>query len=579
MSDKQTVIVKWKYSTKGMKDYLSYIKKQVEDRRNNEGNFAVQDNLEIGQKEHDDQVAYELSLRGSNGTERYLNYMANRPGSEVTFSDEGLNISTLEEECVNYEGTIWYPIVSVKEKTALFYQLTTEQDWINKGRELAEEYRKVLGINQDTFRWIAAFHTKPEADQNKNADAETMPHLHFMLWERNPVCADKNLTPAQLETIRTRTANVISRDFMKQYYATRNELRKDIKTHAMYSLDDLANDVKSLVYDTRNITGASGHMNLGTFEKRKNEAIKILTKLEDGKELTDSEKYFLETYKLESINDVRNLVSNYNYILVKLDELTDQIMQLDDMQNLYNQWWDISIAMRESQFTDLAEKNTNKDFTNIKRNIKNSILRECLKAQYNNYRISPQMKGMLSEKIGAGFYKNEVNVDQFKSTTKVITTLCKEAGISKEVCYKMQSELLERSRKEYWETIMKAEMEAIYNDLSYRFNVTTQDYWNALRSIQTQVPKKNVSILTNDIPPADIANSVILEPLRKTVLDETESNMSNSDSLEVSNFLHHKFSTDEIEPLDEEGYKTKYEYIYATFIEASRLESDALIKE
>lgn len=52
---------------------------------------------------------------------------------------------------------------------------------MEKATELAEEYRKVLGISKENYNWVAAFHTKSEADQNKDADAGCQPHLHFIL--------------------------------------------------------------------------------------------------------------------------------------------------------------------------------------------------------------------------------------------------------------------------------------------------------------------------------------------------------------------------------------------------------------
>ena len=73
-------------------------------------------------------------------------------------------------------------------------------------------YRKELNIPKENYEWLAAFHIKPENDQNKEADAGSMPHLHFILFELEP---DPHKRPTirhkRLDTIKDKTASILSR--------------------------------------------------------------------------------------------------------------------------------------------------------------------------------------------------------------------------------------------------------------------------------------------------------------------------------------------------------------------------------
>ena len=64
--------------------------------------------------------------------EKYADYLNYRKGSHTLFSDIHTDIDQCLQELKEHEGTIWIPIIAIKEQDALKYKLDSEEKWMNK---------------------------------------------------------------------------------------------------------------------------------------------------------------------------------------------------------------------------------------------------------------------------------------------------------------------------------------------------------------------------------------------------------------------------------------------------------------
>lgn len=505
------VTVKWKYrdvkpgvSNHSIKGYIKYITDQVENRQQGTGLFELQNNNNtIGNKEHDSKINNE-------DLEKYKEYAKNRPGSNGLISDIGIDTVELEKELEKLEGIAWIPIVSTKEETALLYGLDTEEKWVEKARELAESYRKSLGIAKDNYNWVAAFHVKPEADQNKNSDAKSMPHLHFIIWEKEKSRSRPTLSREEINNIRARSASILSHDFMQEVYKERNELRDKIKTSAL-SLDDYINEIDNLIIDIRLVTKGKGKMNLKEFEKNRDIYANIADKFVSKKPFTQIELEKINDFKITNQDEALRQSKRYSYIVDELEALCDEAVKRPEVKELMNSWYELSNEMRAAQ-NDLANRQTKKDQEELKRQIMNGILRQAKEASNFNYKISDKVKGMMLERIKEGkiYSNNPVRI------LEATTSLLKEVGCSKEQNKEMNEKLITNSGLELYKEQVEELIEDLYSNRKIGLNLPTREVYEILRELRIPLARIDTRYRTTNSFDR-IANAVINQPVAELV--------------------------------------------------------------
>ena len=577
----EPIVVKWKYrevkpgeKNHTINGYIDYVEKQVKDRRDNTGPFASNEipNI-IGTRTHDEERIREMKASPNNDEfeqGKYLGYISERIGSHGCFSKDGANIDELVNDLKNHEGPVWIPIVSLKESYAFLYGLDTEAQWVSKARELAETYREILGIPSSNFEWVAAFHTKSEADQNHEADAGCQPHLHFMMWEKESQISKYSLDYEKVDKVRTKTANILSKEYMKQAYAERNELRDDLSEKASESLLDYAEDIRNLVLDIVALTKGEGRITVGEFETRVEMCSSIAKKLQTNIKLNPREEYYLSRLQIESAKDAARLADNYGFILEELDKLCDKCLGSDEVVAILSQWYELSMSMRSAQGENLARENTLTDLQEIKRSIKNGILDQCKDASYNNSYITPHFKGMFADKIQNGIFKPNTSVDTVLDTIDIISTLCKSSNISEETCLSLQNDLLERSNFKHLKTACEQDTKKKYETAAVYFDATTRDFWRAMRAIQIKVNKKDLNIRTTDMNSYSVAHATALKPITKTVMDLRLSTVLDEKILTVLNSSIPSYLSSPL-PINADTYTKQYESVLNAFVEANQI--------
>lgn len=544
-------VVKWKFRTvkPGKKHhtidgYINYVEKQVEERRNNSGVFAVNEkaviglNDKIGINEDDFQQSV------------YLNYINERKGSSGCFSDQGKDVEKLIDQLKEHEGAVWIPIVSLKEEDAHRYGLENEASWMEKARELAEAYRKELGIASRNYKWIAAFHSKSEAEQNPDTDAGCQPHLHFMIWEETPLRSKYALKHEQIDHIRQMTNSILSREYMEQYYQERNRLKDEILSSSNLNILDYAEEVKRLAADINVLMGGHGKLTVGELEKRSNVSCQLMEKMTKNSSLSPSEEYYQQILGIYTPENAKRRMNNYLSVLNRLNELSGKVMNTD----LVQQWMEISNEMRASQHD--PEKSTFLDYSALQRTVMNSILNEVKTISKDNAYIKDGFRGMLLDRVENGSFRKGLTTEQIQDDLKVITSLCKTAQISKEDALQAQKTLLERSGKDELMQFLQQLVEEYYKMLQMGFDVTSHDFWQAMKDLRMPVSGTESQIMSYKTNNYGIVNSTLIDPVVSNIM--LVSNSSIMSGKEGKNIMNISAADLAFIPKTLEEYETKY---------------------
>lgn len=575
------VVIKWKYRINhpeqkdSINGYVEYISSQVKERRNGTGRFeanVLKDTFGLSPDIDEGSSTSEI--------ERYISYMDSRAGSYLLFTSNGTNISETVEEIKAHAGTMWIPIVSLKEEWAKEFGLTGEVEWMIKGRELAEIYRKELGIKEDNFGWVAAFHTKPEVSQNENADAGCQPHLHFILYEK---CPDPKRSPTirhkKLEEIHSKTASVLSREYMKISYEKRNELRKEI-TSKSERLDEVVDDVHALLWDIHTLTKGKGKLSVGEFEHAAIVMDSLHSALSQNQKLTREQEFYAKQLDIREPKDAARAMHMYLELLDHLEKITDRLLESEDAKELLEQWKEVSDSMRSAQGFEKSALETSKDLEALKRQMQNSILKQTRNLSSQSRFITKKFKGMLLEKMELGSFRQGAKISDIMDATRVISSLLKECGVSKDEARKQLNRLLETTEEERKRKLAMAELDRIYRKVEVGMDVSTIDFWNTMKVIQMEGSVS--SIYSPSINSSSLSSAILLEPVAKSSLRALENHASVFHMDEPSTVLSLSLSSLTHVPLTREEYIAKYEALleaYETYCQEYRNERSLIHEE
>ena len=564
MMDRPSV-VKWRYVTNkpysdkdSISGYIEYISKQVEDRRDGTGTFITNIN--------DNYLGKELNMdefSSINEIDNYISYIDSRIGSHSLFSCSRADIDDLVHKIKEHDGTIWLPIVSLKESYAKDFHLETEKDWVDKGRELAEVYRKELNIDSDNYGWVAAFHTKSEASQNEESDAGCQPHLHFILFELEP---DPHKRPTirhkRLDNIRDKTASILSREFMKESYKERNDLENSIKSKSK-DLSDMSDDIHKLIYDIYSLTHGKGKLSVGEFEHASEVLMDLYDKSLSNEPLNDRELFYKKTLDLNTKEDITRALYLYTSVLDRLDKITDRILAKEDTKVLVDRFIDLSSNMRSAKGYERSSNQAYEDLNSIKREIKNSILKLSKDLNYSNRFISKKFKGMLLERLEIGSVRQDLSTYEVMNTTKVVTSLLKEAGIEKDKAKEYLDKLFDTYNDEKRKKMAMLEFNRIYKKIEVGMDINTIDFWNAMKNIG--MPYEFSSLYEPIVSDHILSNSLLLEPITRLSIGALDNKISVLDVNDTETLLDKSLSSLLYIPKTKEEYEEKYALLLSAY--------------
>ncbi len=161
----------------------------------------------------------------------HIKYAHERPGSHGLFGpDKEMSLDEIKKELGNHKGMVWRMIVSLREEDACRLDMTSRRQWEQKMRASIPDVADKMGIPLSNLRWCAAFHNEPGH-----------PHVHVMIWEKEPKRTRGKLSQAERKDVR--------RVFAKEIYAEeRMQLNREKTAERDLIREMIKHDIEEVVH-------------------------------------------------------------------------------------------------------------------------------------------------------------------------------------------------------------------------------------------------------------------------------------------------------------------------------------------
>ncbi|QVK19741.1 hypothetical protein KHQ81_15380 (plasmid) [Mycoplasmatota bacterium] len=359
-----------------MGDYMKYIEKGGKlslDTKESLFKDSFGDVFKQKYNNNEDKFAEDLS---DNFLEDYEEYIENRKGSQVLFSDVGIDINEMKNSfSKKSSGVVYFPIISLKENEALQYNFTQEV-MIEKAREIAHMFKRDLKLDSSTFEWICAYHEKPE--ENQNPEAGKMPHLHFMLYSPNQVDGYHPIT--YINKLRKKAIDIFYREHQKATLEKREEKIKEIKkfTADKKLYQEFKERLDTLYTTLVDVNKGKGKTQYKALETNRDILIQIKKDLHSNKTLSEQQLDFLDKNQIDkNIEEIDRHINLFNNLFNQVSSIiNDVILKTPPYDKVYKEYIDFSKELRSIYGTGkFYEKLINDDKEKIFNKLKNVVIR------------------------------------------------------------------------------------------------------------------------------------------------------------------------------------------------------------
>jgi len=273
------------------------------------------------------------------GQNKYNEYIANRKGSSGVFTRVGKNANELERELSNHRGTVYLPIVSMKENDAIMAGLKGVDDWKEKTEAFVEQFAKIMKWDKAKVRYIAAYHEKELIQQRKDSVAGSQPHVHFMIWniDTSYPRSYERMSQPELTQLRQTSASVFLSDMLeKEYYI--EEIDKSIvrngfktRTEAYFTQDLIElSIIKSRAFNHR------GRATTKSVQKNIDSLTRILTRVEYRMLLSQDERDYLK--RLGCTDSLRDIRVKFCELQKRCFSIIDEYLSSRPINDYYQKW-------------------------------------------------------------------------------------------------------------------------------------------------------------------------------------------------------------------------------------------------
>ena len=107
-------------------------------------------------------------------------------------------------------------------------------------------------------------------------------------------------------------------EYMEKFYKERNQLRDVIINSSKLDINNFAEEVRSLAMNVNVLMGGKGKLTVGEIEKRRNIAVQILDKTENGVQLSPSEQYYSEAMDIDSPSSAKRAIFPQKDMIARL---------------------------------------------------------------------------------------------------------------------------------------------------------------------------------------------------------------------------------------------------------------------
>ncbi len=271
----------------------------------------------------------------------HTKYFSERPGV-VKMGEHGLfgqevyvDLEKATKEINNHTGIVWTQIVSLRQEDAERLGYDTPEAWRNLVRSKQFEIASYHRIPAENMKWYGAFHK-----------AEGHYHMHLIIFNKEP--GGEFLSKKDYNQYKDMYVKTMFKDELKQVYDERQTLRDKIIEEAKENLNDFQIDI----------------------DEAPDEFADAFNEL----------KFSLDGYTGKR---------NYQFISREQKEKVDAVVKVvckdDNLQNLYQQWCQVQLALLKYYYKnpkecfDPLEKNLN-----FQRRLENVVLKAALKDNRQN---------------------------------------------------------------------------------------------------------------------------------------------------------------------------------------------------
>lgn len=229
----------------------------------------------------------------------------------LLFSREGEDISELKRSLIENKGNVWIPIISLKESEALEAGLESQVQFRQKGRQFVELFSEAANIPMSNLNYMAVMHQLEPDKQKENKDSGAQPHLHFIIWEKEPLQEKGQIDKEKLIVLVEDTKDLFIKEKLTSKEREQIEFGEDVS---------LGRDLSNTIYDISQVMGETEPSIKTMKEKVKDLYIRsgeLRELIVEGEETVDNE---VELVVVEE--DIRTMIKSMSVINTISEELS-----------------------------------------------------------------------------------------------------------------------------------------------------------------------------------------------------------------------------------------------------------------
>ncbi|MGE7828548.1 MobP3 family relaxase [Paenibacillus sp. NPDC093718] len=170
----------------------------------------------------------------------HVKYADERPGSHglFSYSDEKPDLQEVQQELMEHKGLVWRMVLSLAEEDAKRLGYTERGKWEDTVRSSISDAAAKMGITETNLKWVAAFHQE-----------QGHPHVHIVMWEKNPIRRRGQVYPKLLEDMKKTFAKEIfaeERMILNQEKTAMRELMRSMSKEDLSNAVQVMRDVREM---------------------------------------------------------------------------------------------------------------------------------------------------------------------------------------------------------------------------------------------------------------------------------------------------------------------------------------------
>jgi hypothetical protein len=352
---------------------------------------------------------------------------------------------------MSHSGTIYLPIITLKEKDAELVGLTTEQKWVNKTREFIEEMAMTMRWNMSDVRWMGAYHEKSDEQQNKSADAGKQPHVHLMVWNTKDVRTLERLTMPELTKLRQKTGSVFMGDWLLEKYRIEEENKRGLRsTVDIIREEDMQDRLWQVQINITKAMNGKGRLTAKTIANSISILGGVYQKLDKSIPLTMGEYETLDRLGVQADKEeILKRIDLFRYVDAELKDMVDYILDYETVNPVYKDWlnnkFEISRAWAsDKEATDLLAK----EDSGMRKIIYNSLLKNDGN-WIDQIIVDNDLARQLYSKIQKNVFHSNMSDEKAYSLTAPIIQILMSLGESDAEIHAKVSGILFNSKKSF----------------------------------------------------------------------------------------------------------------------------------